>query len=285
MKLRLHPLAASLPSPSSPVARRIAAAACLCSAAFLAACDGGVLADTHTVSLSEDGQHVVIEQEWTLPLGANRGDVLFDRATVSPGNVVVSSFSGAEHAVVLTSSYDEAIGRHRVGIDVEGVSVNYAELIFQGHDDRRHLAASAESVIDLPEPEVSAAPASVHYGYASDDAGNQVLVVSYDYHNGGATGLLPETARSAAAGEGRSGAPHLVSPEAGAGMDVEYVGYRLVLDEPVPGWSRLRVSGYDELEIGKASFAHADGKTAPARPVRRGVLAADVKASLSSLPR
>jgi hypothetical protein len=271
-------------------AHRSAAAGFLAAGLLLSACDSGVVADSYTLSLSDDGRHVVVEQEWSLPLGSDKGDITFNRAEVAPGNVVASTLSNDEQVVLLTSTYDERIGGHRVDIEIDGINVNRAELFFQGFDQTKQLAAAAEDVIDLPEPEVRAPPQSFHYSYVEDDNGNQVLIVTYDYHGGGANGSVrvggsgdeSEARVTAARGEA---APRNAPGRAAPGvltMEVEHVGYRLVLDEPAPAWSRLRVSGYDELAIERASFVQAGGAPAPVSALRRTVLASDVKASLAA---
>ena len=287
---------AGLPSSSATRARfspapgvpRLIAAGLLASGLFLSACDGGVLADNYTLSLSEDNQ-LVVEQQWTLPLGADRADLTFARGEVSPGNVVSSVLTGDDHVVVLTSTYDAEIGQHHLALDLDGVEVSQAELLMQGFGNAERLAAVAADVDGLPTPSVSAAPMSFHYSYASDEHGNQVLVVSYDYHAGGANGRVSQGNADA-----KQAAPTIRSTQPGTNgtsswdeqaMEVEFVGYRLLLDEPVPGWSRLRVTGYDELEVGEASFAAADGTPAPSSARRRSVNASATVTTAAALRR
>jgi hypothetical protein len=245
-------------------ARTSAAALFTLAAVGLVGCDG-VSPDHTTATLAPDG-NLVLEHTWVLPYDAQSVDVMLDDARVEPGGIVEAKLSSEPTGsyLVLTSERVGNTDQHIVALDAQGLTFSEVELVAREVGGDLYPLAKAAGLSDVPHGVTAATPASFHYEYGVDEDGNETFSVYYDFHEGGNSGRAVD---AAAAAETVSGSLRTTS------MDLtkapgDFVGYRLRLEERVPGWSQLHIDGYSRVEIEESkarSFAGHVGALTLAR--------------------
>ena len=173
-------------------------------------------------------------QSWTAAaVAAPATDVFFDRLRTRPGGtiraMIEASKDPASPRLALTSERMGERDEHRIGIEVEGVTMETAELFIKRLEDTAFISVhSAQNLKELQGSSVSREPQSAHWERVEDGNGGTSFIMVYDYQR---TGAIFE------------------SPYTDGKVNIDHVGYRIQLKEHAPNLKQLRVDGYDEIAI------------------------------------